>query len=298
MIRTEFSNRIAAQIGTDPAKFNKTLNENPQYVTTTPTEAYESVELGFEKAAKFTADAVKQFKNNPSGLKVAADQARKENPKAFDAFGEFVLQTSAGAQQSLSVSDYIGDQNGVFSVQVKGQNLNGTLWIDTTPGENNIQSLLLDNTKTHGPNPAIPPRAGEVTNEPAVDAKVLGPVQQEVGADKVFTGLKDENLQRFVDWSFGRNELPFGTPLQALPTGWQEVGQYDSHRIGEGENYIVGQAWGSHQVLNINKETETVSLQTCYSYRRPTDFEGSLEEVTLTQYKDGEIRKQSREMHD
>jgi hypothetical protein len=50
--------------------------------------------------------------------------------------------------------------------------------------------------------------------------------------------------------------------------------------------------------LNINKETETVSLNTCYSYRRPTDFEGSLEEVTLTQYQDGEIRKQSREMHD
>lgn len=148
------------------------------------------------------------------------------------------------------------------------------------------------------PVPSAPPRPGKVVTDLGVDARVLTPVSREVGADRVFSGFNDENLQRFCDWSFGKIDLPFGQPLNALPEGWQELGDFDSYGLGKGENYMVGNPGGSYQVLNLNKEDGTVKLATHWSYYQPGNFEGSFEQVTLTRYPDGEVRREARELHD
>lgn len=301
MIRSEFTSRIAKQIGVDAKKFQETVEAHPETTRTLHTEPYEAVELGFEKVVAFASGAAEHYKNDNAGLDADSAKLKKENPKAFDAAGEFFFQTSVDAGQPLNPHHFVSFGDGVSAVQMSGKDFNGTLWIDTTPGEANIQSMLLRNDKTHGPNPCIAPpkpRPGEATDNHSVDAGVLGPVQEKFGADKVFKGLDDENLTRYTDWASGKTDLPFGTPLAALPQGWQEMGEFDSGVVQGADNFILGSPWESHQQLAFNKETGEVTLTTEHAYHRPTDFEGSSETVTLKRYPDGEVRREFRELHD
>lgn len=146
------------------------------------------------------------------------------------------------------------------------------------------------------PTPApVPNRPGEVSTTGAIDAKVFEPVSKEAGPG-VFTGFNDERLRNFADWVEGKNDLPYGTPLAALPEGWSELGKFDSY-AEKGDNYKIG-SHEQFQVLNVNREAGTISLLTQHNYRQPQDFEGSHDQVKLTRYADGEIRREYSEMHD
>lgn len=293
MIRSEFTNRIATQIGVEPKAFQKTVEANPGVFNSTPSESYEAVELGLEKAISFAA--------SPDKNASSAAALRKENPKAYDAANQLLDVTSYSANEKLEPSAFKSFGDGIMALQVTGPSVNGTLWIDTTPGENGIESMLLRNDKCHGPNPCIappPPRKGEVTNDTRVDSHVFEPVSQELGADKVFSGLDDPKLTRFTDWALGRSDLPFGSPLDALPQGWKELSNLESGHIGDGDNYILGSPWQDHQIVAVDTKAGQVTLLTQHNYRRPTDFEGSHDQLVLTRYKDGEVRRDYSEMHD
>jgi len=258
------------------------------------------------KAGRLLADGAET-------VKVDVGQANKWTAKAADKPGVIELSNDAGlsSEQSIRVGGgYISlntrpsllDKNESVSQKIVGKfnAQNGTITCVREEIENTTSQEAAAPLAPPAPPapPAAPPRAGEVVSSPDIDAKVFGPVSQEIGADKVFSGFGDENLNRFADWALGKNDLPFGSALQALPQGWSEMGSFDYHAEGPGDNYTIGTPGGSYQVLNVNKETGDVKLVTSYEYRRPTDFEGSFEKVSLTRYADGEIRREFQEMHD
>jgi len=299
MIRTEFSSRVAAQIGVNSAKFHQTLIDTPRASETIASEPHEAVELGFEKALQFVATAGQRFKGNRAAMEAAGDEVRRQNPEAYEKVGDLVEGLISKANERITLSDFRSFNDGISAVQVKGNTFTGTLWVDTTPDDPGITSVLIDNATTHGPNPCVVPRPGQPTQNTNVDAKILAPVSQKLGADSVFTGLDDPKLTKFLDWKFERTGLPYSGPLDALPKGWEVLASNLSGGLGEGEKFVRSEpVAGASQILCVNVETGTVALATVHSYRRDGDFEGSSDRVALTRYADGEVRREAMEMHD
>ncbi len=140
-------------------------------------------------------------------------------------------------------------------------------------------------------------RPGVLTQETGVEAKLLAPLQADKG-EAALSGLKDERLEQCAAWLLGQTDLPLSSGLDVLPQGWEEMGPYDSGKVGKGQNFILGNPWDSHQILAVDSKEQTVALRTHYSYHRPGNFEGSFEQETLTRYPDGTVRRERTEMHD
>lgn len=265
---------------------------------------------GLAKAQRLIADGAET-------VKVDVGQAEKWTAKATDKPGVVELTNEGGLygnEQSIRVSgDYLSlttrpslySQNENVSQKLVGKFNAATGTITCVREE--IERVVTQEAPAPLAKPDAQPipepissqpaanRPGEISTTGAIDAKVYEPVRQAAGG-AVFTGFDDERLQTFADWAQGKTDTCYGTALAALPEGWQEMGKFDMY-AQPGNNYKIGDHQ-QFQILTVDQAAGTVSLRTQHNYRRPGDFEGSHDEVVLTRYADGEVRREYNEMHD
>lgn len=136
-IRSAFAQTIANKIarpGAGPVDGESIRPTLEQAVQNFPTKADDQVEVNFERVSKAIASNDMQ----------EAVALQKEAPQAIEAFGNLFL-FGYGSQHNHSFESY-GD--GMFSI--KGGNMaqrDVTFMVDTSPGLDGIQWMVLDNTK-------------------------------------------------------------------------------------------------------------------------------------------------------
>lgn len=229
-----------------------------------PTKAGDEVEINFAKVARAIA----------SNDMTQALALKTEAPKAVEAFGDLFL-FGYGSQHNHSFESY-GD--GIFSIQ--GGNLaqkDVTFKVDTSPNQDGIQWLVLDNTKL--------PKKSEQVSPSAVSPDFPGKMTGAFGKQAV-ASIEDSRIQECAGYYFdGLEGLP---PSQDWLDGVTPPRLGDQWKMTQAGTYeLKNQEMG--QILSFNSVTRETTLETYYDVQH---FETSRHREILRRDRDGSVTRE------